>query len=324
MHPADLTAADSPDVTGLDMDKDGRIKTGTIPSGTARVQKSVTIGQLTYYWHYRRLWAISTNTLVVGAPNYDASFFEQGPNMVFNEDANAILAIVPFGADLLCVSKASGSYIVSNASDQRGTKFFQRSPLIQELRLATAANIIELDGVVYISNARGLFALNEQGKVAELTRAVRNSVTSFASKALTCDYEKKRIICGTTGVYEVATGKLFKYSASTFSYTTRQFSMPDNSPVSTERVLFVIEHGTTSNGSLKYKVRVEDDAYSPIQNLSLPSRSEQYTVVPVTIPSKGQQAGIRFQMQVTSLSSNKYIRAIVLDSDEFNIDDYTR
>jgi len=323
-HPAELSPAETPDSIGLNMEKDGRIATGTIPSGTSRVQKTVTIGGIVYAWHYRRLWGISGNTLIAAAPNYDAAFFEQGPNMPFNEDANAILALVPFGSDLMCVSKASGSYVVSNAGDQRGVKAFRRSPLIQELQLPAANQIIELDGVIYISNANGLFGLNENGEVAELTRAVRDNVIPFANQALTCDYEKKRIICGTTGVYEVSTGKLFKYSGSTFSFTSRQFELPDRSPMSNDRLLFVIQHANTSGGSLQYRAKTEDDNYTSIRTLQLPYRQELFTVVECPLPDQVVKSTLRFQIQVTALSSNKYIRAIVLDSDAFNLDDYKR
>jgi len=320
MPPTDLSPVETPDCYGLNIEKDGRIAKGTIPSGTARVAKTLTISATTYYWHYNRAWRFSTTNLIFGAPNYNDVYYPQKfGKITLAEDANNILAIVPFGQNQMCIAKSTGCYILSNCADHDGR--FERSDLIQELAVPAATKITELDGAIFVSNANGLFMYRD-GETHELTRPVRDGLTNFASKVLTIDYSKKRIICGTTFVYDVAAKKIFRYSTTKFRFTSRQFHLPDYAPIAVDRFLFVIEHGDTGDGELKYQVKFEDGDWSDDYTVPLRYTDEKYTIVSETLD---RQVNVRrFQLRLTDLSTTKYIKEIRLDSEAFNLDDYVR
>ena len=332
----ELRADETPDGYGFDLSVDGKIGKGTIPSGTARVERTVTLGTGTgeseddvpYYWHYGRLWNITgrtasgtSNLLAVGARRYDSKFYYQGPDLAFNEDGNPILALVPFEPDGLAVIKSSGAYLLTNCSDTRGPIVFQRTDIIQELSAAGATHVAELNGAVIVSNASGLIAY-AGGSTKELTRPVRNDLTGFTSVALTVDYAKQRIIGGTSFVYDFIEDRLYKFSGSSFRFTTRQFHMPDYAPFSPDRVVFIIEHGDSTSGFISYQVRFEDEAWGTTYKDTCNHRSDDENTV-VCEPLPESFACRRFQVRLTDMPDNKYIRAIRLDSAAHNFDDYS-
>ena len=335
--PTDIRADETADGYGFDLTVDGKLGTGTLPAGTARVAGSATLNvssvatgggtAVPFIWQYRRLWNITgltnstaSNVLYVGAPNYDAMWLEQGPPMVFNEDAQTILKLVPFELNSLAVAKTTGCHILTNCSDSRGTPYFGRSDIVQALSCAAATYITELDGRLFVSNATGLM-MYRAGETTEVTRKVRDAVTNFASKALTVDYTKHRIIGASTFAYDLPTDKMFRYSGSDFLFTTRQIHMPDYRPFAVDRVFFLIEHGDTSDGSLDFAVRHDDLPWGESYACRFPYESENYTMIPYDIANS--PACRRFQVKVTSLSSSKYIKGIYTDTAEFLQDDYS-
>ena len=137
--PTALEAGESPDCYGVDVNSDGRLKKDTtIPSGTSRIEKTITISTVPYLWHFRRLWnitnltaATASNILRYGALKYNDIYVPQKDGQIyFDEDAQTIVAIVPIEPDTLVVIKSTGSYTINNLSDTRA--FFQRSDIIQE------------------------------------------------------------------------------------------------------------------------------------------------------------------------------------------------
>jgi len=331
----DIRSDESPDCYGLDIGAEGRIKTGTIPTGTARVARTVTLGtadgeavaSVPFLWHYNRLWnitkrtaATASNILKVGAKNYDAKYFQQGPDIAFVEDAQTILALVPFGEDSMAVMKTTGSYMLNNLNDTRGTHLFQRTPLIQELALPALADVAELDGVLYVCNAAGLFSYY-QGKTTELTAKVGNGLTNFASVALTANMSSKYIIGTAKFAYDVTTEKLFRWSSTSFRYTTPQWHLPDYAPVAVDALVFDVEHGDTSTGSLTYQVKYDDGPWSDSYTVDLDEEQPGYTTA-VTETLEMAQQSRRFQLRLTALSSNKYIKSIRVESSDANFDSY--
>jgi len=331
----DLPPWESPDCYGLDLAVDGKVGKGTItiPSAaaTARVSKTVTLTEgalsVPYKWHYQRLWNITNRTaatasalLKVGAPLYDNMYYQQGPDMIFNEDANTILVLIPFEPESMAVLKASGAHILSNCSDTRGTAYFGRTPLIQELYVAAANRAVELDGLLFVSNADGLIGY-KGGKSVEFTRKVRQNLgTTFVNQALTCDYEKHRVIGGSAFVYEADTEKLFKFSGSTFRFTTRAFHAPDYRPMSPDRLFFTIEHGTAVDGKLKYQVKYDDASWQDVETVPLPYEQGTFTVVDEGL--RDARSCRRFQVRITDLSTSKYVKEIRADTAWFGVDDY--
>ena len=325
----DIEADETPDGYGFSLDQDGRIAKGTVPTGTARIAKTSSIiipgdspTATTMNWYYNRLWYIDpANTAVLnyGAPNHNEEYFRQGLGKeVFAQDASPILVFIPVSRNQMFVAKATGSYIIENIDD-RGVFF--RSDIAQEMFAPAANQVTELDGVIYVSNVNGLFSFAE-GKVNEITRKVRNNATSlarYANQALTVDYTKKRII-GTTFAYDVENEKLFRYSGSTFRATSKQFHQPDYSPFTVGRLVFVIEHSTTANGTLKYQIKFEDDNWGQETTVILQSKNENFTVVLEDLAQS--RAVSRFQIRITSLTSTKYIREVRLSAVDSNFDDY--
>lgn len=267
----------------------------------------------TYYWFYNRLWrlfATSNPYLWFGAPNYDDFAIEQGlGKIMLNQDAQAPVAICPFGLDNIAVGKATGSYIITNCSDTRG--FFQRSDIIQELACSASTRMTELDGMLVVSNANGLVGYNGSD-TKELLRPVRNQLTGLTNLALTVDYAKHRIIGGSVLVYEMDTGKIFKFSGSSFRFTTRAWHLPDYSVFAADRVEFVIEHGDTNDGYLYYQVKYEDGAWQDAERVDLYYGQEEYTVV--NVPLIDRLNVRRIQFRITDIASNKYIKQIRIDA----------
>ena len=325
----DLTPGETPDSYGFDLTVDGKIKTGTVPTGTSRVQKTTTISTIPYLWHGKRLWNITnltasttSNLLTLGALNYDDVFFPPAtiPQRIpFTEDAQPILAILPIEPDALMITKSTGSYVIRNISDTRG--FFQTSDIIQELACGAANRAIVIGNVVYVGNATDGIQSYENFKTNEVSRKIRPTRATVGALAMTADYERKWLILGSTYLYDIAADKWFKYSGSSFRYTTRRVRNPDWSPFSVERLDFTIEHGDETTGILKYQLRHEgDDWSSQTYEVRLPYQSRKYTVVTELL--EDHHASNKWQMRITSLSSGKYIRDIRMDTIGYDTGDY--
>jgi len=326
MPASGLPTDESPDCYGLDITLDGKIGVGTIPSGTTRIAKTVTLdltdqnggSAVPFLLYYGRLWNITgltnsdtSTTLKIGAADYEDAWQMQSTDFSFTDDAQPIMAIVPLGEGGMAVIKSTGSYIVENVYDPRGTQFFRRSNMIQELYAANVAHVVELDGALYVSNANGLIAYID-GKTIDLTAPVRDSKTGFVSLTLKADYINKRIIASTDGengfVYDVPSGKLFKYSGSSFRYTSPRFHHPLWHEVAVDGLAFIIEHGDEEDGTLTYQYRYENEEWSDETTVHL-----EYGVGKDVVVREGLAEGRRayhFQIRITDLSANKRIEEI--------------
>ena len=320
---SELNTAETPDAYGLDLEADGVIAKSTVPSSTSRVQKSVTIGAETYYWHYDRLWRFTGTELMVGAMSYDAIWLRDGHSLYFNEDSGAILAIVPFGRDNMMVMKATGSYVIENCFDTRGPLFFNRGPMIQELAPAAATKVIEIDGLIYAANATGIFAYDGRaGKVEEVTRLIRGGTSTWWNAALTADYNKKRVVAG-TGLAMVGTSA-YRYSGSTFRYTTPELRNAEHRPIAVQTIIFVVRHPSTAIGTLTYQCRVEGTNWTPTKTIPISYESGAYTIVRASVPSPCDGACRRFQLRITDITGSKQIERILVDVEAMGFDGSTQ
>jgi len=329
----DLTVSETPDGYGYDLTKDGVIAKGTIPTCSSRTLKSVTLteGALTvpYSWAYNRLWNITNRTastastiLTYGAHNYEDIYVPQGLGKIYFDESvsSPILAIQPFGQDFMFVATAAGGFVLSNISDTRG--FWNKTNLIESMKCGGATGLVELDGVVYAAGTNttlGLMAY-DRGTVTEITRKVRNDLTNFGNVALTVDYEKKYIKGGSSYIYEVPTGKLFRWSTTLFRYTSRQFHLRDWVPFNVDRALCTVKHTDTDAGWFKWQMKVEDRAWTGEEIATVRYDEGEYTVFPLNLEANVCR---KFQLRLTDLASNLQIKEIRLDFHADQQDDYS-
>lgn len=328
----DMPSGFTPAGYGFDIDLEGRLAAGSIPTGTTRIAKQLTTipdtagGSLTYTWLYNRMWKIdatATNQLRYGAKHYDAYFYEQGTSRIaFDEDALAIVAFVPFGGDSLAIGKTTGSYILSGVTDPRGDDHWQKSDIMQEILLSDAAHATELDGVAYFSAAGGLFAFAANGQVTEITRPVRAAPTAFANVDLKIDYAKKRVI-GNDGTkkfaYDAGRKKLYDYGTAGFKYTSPMLHAKDFSPFYVYSLRFIVQNRNAVNGRFTFSWRVEDGDYSADIPVDVQYAQGQYTAI--TQHLEGIAQARRFQIRITQMDATIAIRDIMAETDMHAFDE---
>ena len=319
-----LKPGETPAAYGIATTRQGYLSTGACPGSDTGLAKTYSVGVNTYNWWYNRLWRISGNQIVYGAPNYHDSYFAQGLGVVnFLEDANDLLALVPVGSGSLAVFKSTCAFVLRNADDHAGN--FQKSDAIEEAYIAAATRAVALDGVCYFSNADGLFALDEAGKVTEITLPVRGSLTPFSNSALAADYQTKRIIGATDQwCYDAAYQKLFDYSTAGFLYTTPSLRMVargyEGNPFNVDRIAFEVFFADTSDGELTLQTKCGDRDWFDTVTVSLSHAAD--ALARVEVPLDQQQNGRTFALRITALSDNVYIRSITASVSDFMMEGY--
>ena len=307
--PTRLKPFESPDCYGVDPDKDGRLKSGSVPSGTARSAPTRTIGSTTYYWYYDRLWRLSATSqrLLCGIPSLDTVFLKQagaGPLLA----NSAIVTYLPCLQDAMLVVTATGSHLANNVKDPRG--FFELGPFLQEMYASTASHVTVLDGIPFVCNAAGVFSYDGQ-TVKEWTRPVRDSVSPFASTALTCVYPKKYVVGTSKFVIDTTNGKLFNFGTSGFRFTSRTLAVSEEySPFMTQAIAFILEHGDTTGGTISWQSKAEDGNWYSEPDINVRYTEGQYTRIETGIRNPTAMAR-RFAIRITALDSSLYIRDIV-------------
>ena len=79
--PATIKPFESPDCYGVSSTSEGRLRTGSILTGTARNAPTVTLTGRdagVYNWMYNRLWLKTGQQVRWGAPYYDDIYFPHG------------------------------------------------------------------------------------------------------------------------------------------------------------------------------------------------------------------------------------------------------
>lgn len=321
--PTRLQDGFTPDGFGFDLERKDRLATGTIPTGESRVVRTIdiTINNVTntYFWIYNRLWLNDGNLLRFGMPLMDEIFLphNQGVvpcNTLTNNDPSIDL-ILPFSGNLL-LGKSNGSFIVPGADSLQG--FFTRGSLIQELKVTNVNNAIELEGIAFISNGSGLFRV-PGGDAPEVSRLIRNSVGPFTSRALTADYETRRVIAdGATSaqgtVYDLDTDKIFEYDTAQgtgFRWTSRTLTF-GNDPFDVKSVWLYVEHLDDLGGFVNYQVGVEDRGFAegPDHEITIPFDQETFHKIECAVEPEPCN---KWRMRIIEQSSNIAIRGIFLE-----------
>ena len=313
----DVTALkpyESPACYGVDMTWDGQLKTGSIPTGTARVATTKTFGGYTYLWHYDRCWRASGANLIYGAKFYDKSYVVQGKGKIAAEAT--IVGFQPALRKDMWVYGASGSQMVQNAIKEAGQYEFDQ--LIQEMTVSSATAAITIDEIPYCANAKGIWSYNGTA-VTEVTRPVRNSLGTFATApALTADYQKKFLIGANAFSVDIGTGKLFDYSQPGFLFTSRTLVSKDYRPFGIGNLFFSIQFDTIdqSDGLISWYSKAEDSDWYQEPDINVPFVDGGKTIIQVPMENPTTTAR-KFAMQITGLSSNIYIRNI-----DINVSNY--
>ena len=297
-----LKPFESPECYGVDMTIDGRLKTGTIPTGTARSSPTKTVGAVTYSWYYKRLWLATTTTLSYGAPEYDDAFFPQDLGK-FTFDAS-IVTFMPVLERDLWVATATGSIMLRGTNDPRS--FFDPGRFVQEMDVAAANRALSLDGIPFASTATGVFSW-DGNNTKEWTRNVRDSLGSFGAVAITANYDKKYIIGTAKFAIDTSNGKLFDYGTSGFRFTSRTLAQPNQyNPFQVGAVGFVIERADASDGTIKWQTKFEDNDWFDEDDIRI---LDDKTRVQRDLENR-IGAARKFAVRITSLSSNIYIREV--------------
>lgn len=306
----------SPSVSGISATAEGFLTKGTIPTGTARVVKTYTISTVEYEWHFNRLWRIdnsgTTPKVVYGAPEYIATYYRQGTGEIeCRESTGNILKLMPFG-NSLAVFKADGGYVINGANSQSGG--WESGDFRQEINISTATHCVELDGVVYFINADGLFALSENGTTEELSFLVRGN-SAIAVGALTVDYDRKLIVIGTTGVYDVNTKRFYDYT-SDFAFTSRTVVDDKNRPFVVSGVTFEYDITNDNSGDITFEIQQDARGWSRSQTVTvkpLERRHNQFYFTKLDAKSVGNS----FRLKISDMDSNIKIKRIYIPINSF-------
>lgn len=316
----ELAISESPDAYGMDLDTPGLLAAiSSEPTGTARIQDTQTVtapqGETisgVMEWIYNRLWRIddtNTNHLRYGSPDQRDYYFAQRHGLVpFTDSATAITVFVPAGRGGLVVVKSDGSFYIPNASDRSGK--FTKSVISQDFVNATANLVSSFGGVAYTVNSTGVYSFDGE-KVTELTAKIRNSLAPFNASAITFDHDKKWMIGGATEwAIDLNNGKLYDYSTAGFRFTSRALRGENHEPISVERLAFMIDHSSTAGGQLSYQAKVEEGDWSDAKTIDLPYEADGYSRVEESLYSEDIATCRKWQMRITSLSSNVRIKQI--------------
>lgn len=305
--PTLLKPFESPACYGVDSQRGGRLATGSCPTGTARsvVQKSV--GGYTWDWIYHRLWRSSSATLFWGGPEYDDLVLEHEMGKL-TTDANIVTFLPAFGRDLILIT-ATGSHVLSEAIDQRGT--FAIQTFRQDFSTGTAAYANVFGDVPFLTNSKGLFSYDGKN-VKEWTRPIRAAPGSFANVAITSDFDRGLVIGTSKFALDVATGKLFDYGTAGFLFTSRTLAAaPTFEPFEVERIALCVEGSTNVAGTLTWQSKIEDNDWFSESAIELKWEEDRKTRVEFPIENP-HRTGHKFAIRLTSMPSNLYIRSILV------------
>jgi hypothetical protein len=304
----------TPSAYGLELDASNFLVGGSVPTGTTAVEKTYTISATDYVYHFNRLWRFTGTQLIYSAPEYTSVYYPSGiGHLDFNEDTNSITKIVPLQNSLVAF-KTTGAFMVPNQPDQRGN--FDHQDIIQEAALAAANQAVELDNVIYISNATGLTALLPSGETVEVTAPVRGG-SVFVNVALTANYVKKWIIGGTSYVYDVTNKKIFDYSTAGFLYQTPSLRVRGKglagAPFTISDMAFEVTHTGTSDGTIAFQTQFDARGWNTEDTVQV--YYDRGTTERVSQSLQVQENARAFAMQVTALSGVKLRRILVRSSD---------
>ena len=320
--PADmLKPHETPSCYGVDCTKDGFLKTGSIVSGSTRPLTTKTIGTSTFSWYYDKVWLASGSKLTYGAKYYDDVLVPQGFGKVFAEDS--IVGFFPVFNSGMWVFTNIGSQFMGGADQEEGKSKLEQ--LVPELYVTTgkATSAIVLDEIPYCANSKGVWSY-KSGAVTELTRPVRYILGSFGTQpALTADFQRKFIIGASSFVIDTASGKLFDYGTAGFQFTSRTMVADDYRPFAIGDIGFSIlfDPADTTDAVISWQTKTEDDDWYDETDIQIPFGTGTKTFI--TTRSSNPTSTVRkFAMRLTGLSSNLWIRSIVMNMANFATSDF--
>jgi len=309
--PSQIKKFESPACYGVDSEKNGRLATGSIPTGTARDDHTKTVDGGTYSWIYNRLWGgANTPTLLWGAPYYDDIYYPHGLGKLKLD--NSIVDYMRAFESQLWIITAGGSYFIGNAKSM-GESDFEASQFIQELKTSTATNAMTMSGIPVVSNSSGVFMWTGN-KLVELTRAVRTSLGSFGAVAITADYLNQKIIGASKFAIDITTGKLFDYGTSGFLYTTPTMAQGrGKAPFQVNSFIIGYEMITAGSATITWQSKCEDQAWHDEENIEIiDDEAGQYSRREMSIGNPITSAH-KYAFRITSMSSNVAIEDILVN-----------
>ena len=298
----------TPDAYGLGLDSTGLLYKASIAPGTVPFKKTYTVGLDEWTWYLRRLWRAVSANLEYNSPEYTASILYQDIGKVsFDEDANPIVDFFPFARGSMYVGKSTGGYHIPNADSFGGE--FQHDDVEPAMAVSAAGNGLSMNGIAYVSNTNGLMVWDGMS-VKNLTITNKNILSVFQNKTLTMDIPKRRIIGGTSFIYDVDTQGLFRYDGSNFRFTTRTIATRRIEPISCRQVSFVVYNPNGVEGSIKYQLRGDESDWRTEESASVvftPNKPYKSFVVhtPIAPPN-----GRRLAMRITDMPDGLYIESI--------------
>jgi len=320
--PSKLRDGWTPDGYGMSIDYPGRLVAGAIPTGTAQVKKTYTIGANTWREYFDRMWLIATTQLKYLAPGYVGttaayeSLLQGRGGVSFAEDANAILEFLPV-ANNLYVAKSTGGYMLFGTNSQ--SDVWRKTDIEESMKISAAANCNVLDGLAFASNGNGLMAW-DGNRVTEITRDVRTSISHFQNKALLVDPQKRRIIGTDKFVFDLGMKKLFHWGTTGFRWTSRVITDTATRrrsgirrPFGVESLAFYFDNTTQADGEITFQTRLSKEDWSDPQTLQVKWQEEKYVRQQITLehPVHSQQ----FQVRITALDSHIHIHDIDMLTD---------
>lgn len=306
--PATLKPYESPACYGVSSTSEGRLRTGSIPTGTARTAPTKTVSGSTYYWYYNRLWSLGTSILTYGAPWYDDVFFPHGLGKFQFGDGGTMLGLMPAFQSQLWALSSTGSYFITNAKSM-GEEDFEGTQFIQELKAPALANALTLNGMPIVSNATGVF-MWDGNSLKELTKPVRSSLGSFTTANLTADYQTQKIVGGTSFAIDVRNGKLFDYGTSGFLYTTKTMAQPKGyGPFTVNSLIISFELSSGTTGTISWQSKTEDGDWFSEEDIEIVEGGGTNSRAEMQLANPDRTAH-KMAFRITALSSNISIRAI--------------
>ena len=304
--PAQLKPFESPSCYGVNSDNDGRLSTGSIPTGTTRNNPTKSIGARTYDWFYNRLWFVSGDTLKWGAPYYDDIYLSHGLGK--RQFDATILDIQPCFQNQLWVLTSGGSYFIQNAKSL-GEEDFEATQYVQELTTTSATYALTLNGQPIVSNSSGVYMWTGS-KIVEMTRPVRNSIGNFGAVAIKTNYLQDKVVGTAKYAIDAQTGKLFDYGTSGFRYTTPTMAQPRQyKPFVVNTFALAYEASSAGSATISWQSKAEDEDWYTEEDIEIIADQDTKSRLEVEIGNPCRSAH-KYSFRLTALSSNISIRTI--------------
>ena len=324
------------DAFGIGIDKPELLYTDAAPSagaiwnGTLNTVSSPTGSPLTgtAVWQFaaNRLWAyqVTTNRVTYGASGYDSNYILDGLGYINCDfETSNITALIPFG-DSIAVFKSTCLYVIRNANGFGGSLVSEY--VKQASGLATAANAIVIDSVLFWVNTLGVWSYDGQ-QITELTTAVRGSLAPFTSATVTslrADFEKRRLIGRASNAtkFIIALGQspdLYNYSTAGFRFTSRTLVGAEGEPMLADKISFICQYSVDEMATINIDVKINDEWKSETQKKFRPADDNGRCEIQLS----NVLACRKFAMRIINMSSGLYISEILVHAKQSGVSGYS-